>query len=338
VKISLLFFLRSGKLEGFPRLPMLVRVLYHDHCFDGAASAAFFSRFIDGAVHPGARFAYTGMTHQASQQFHPSLFNGDENAIVDFKYSNNPHLTWWFDHHQSAFLSPADADHFRGDASGRKLYDPSYKSCTAFIRDVACNKFGFRAPDLDELVEWSLVIDGAQYPDAKTAVELGAPAMKLTLVIEAAKGSDIVHKIIGWMQRHKLDDIVAEPEVRELYEPLYRSHLDSMTLIRDLAVEEQGVVFFDLAGHAIEGYNKFIPYYLFPDSTYTVSVMTAATRTKISVGSNPWTPIEPKHNLATICERYGGGGHARVGAISLEPGALEQARRIAAEVVEELKT
>ena len=67
----------------------------------------------------------------------------------------------------------------------------------------------------------------------------------------------------------------------------------------------------------MEGYNKFIPYHLFPDSTYTVSVSPSSFRTKISVGSNPWTPVEPKHNLATICERYGGGGHARVGAISL---------------------
>ena len=61
-------------------------------------------------------------------------------------------------------------------------------------------------------------------------------------------------------------------------------------------------------------------------------------RTKISVGSNPWAPEEPKHNLASICERYGGGGHARVGAISLAPGELEQAREIAAEIVAELKS
>jgi nanoRNase/pAp phosphatase (c-di-AMP/oligoRNAs hydrolase) len=61
-------------------------------------------------------------------------------------------------------------------------------------------------------------------------------------------------------------------------------------------------------------------------------------RTKISVGSNPWAPEEPTHNLATICERYGCGGHARVGAISFEPGELDKARRVAAEIVAELKT
>jgi hypothetical protein len=97
-------------------------------------------------------------------------------------------------------------------------------------------------------------------------------------------------------------------------------------------------VFFDLAGYEMEGYNKFIPYYLFPDSTYTVSVSPSSFRTKISVGSNPWAPVAPNHNLATICERYGGGGHARVGAISLEPGAIEKARAVAAEIVAELKS
>ena len=316
---------------------MLERVLYHDHCFDGAASAAFFSRFIAGAIHPDAEFRYTGMAHKASQEFDPFLFDGDENAIVDFKYSNSPRLTWWFDHHQSAFLTPEDAAHFRADTSGRKMYDPNYKSCTSFIRTVAEQRFGFRAPDLDNLVEWSLVIDGAQYPDAKTAVELGAPAMQLTLVIEGVKGSEIVQKIIGWMQREKLDQIMARPEIQELYRPLYKRHVDSMELIRARATQAEGVVFFDLAGCDVDGYNKFIPYYLFPDSVYTVSVSDSSSRTKISVGSNPWYPEEPAHNLASICERYGGGGHARVGAISFEPGAVTKARQVAAEIVAELK-
>jgi hypothetical protein len=187
-------------------------------------------------------------------------------------------------------------------------------------------------------VSWSIVIDGAQYPDARTAVELGAPAMKLTLVIEAAKGSDIVHRIIGWMQRRQLSDIISEPEIQELYAPLYQRHLENKKIIKDRAREDNGVIYFDLAGYDVEGYNKFIPYHLFPNSTYTVSVSPSSFRTKISVGSNPWAAKEPKHNLATICERYGGGGHARVGAISLPPGELDQARAIAAEIVAELKT
>jgi len=317
---------------------MQVRVLYHDHCFDGAASAAFFTRFYRGSFGADADFRYTGMAHRASQIFEDSLFDGDENAIVDFKYSSNPKLTWWFDHHQSAFLTPEDARHFQAEHSERKMYDPSFKSCTCFISAMAKNKWGFSAPDLDDLVHWADIIDGAQYPDPKTAVELGAPAMKLTLVIESSKGSDVVQKIIGYMQRMRLDEIVARDDIQEVFRPLYERHLNSLNIIRDRASESGGVITFDLTGYDLEGYNKFIPYYLYPRSTYTVSVSPSSFRTKISVGSNPWAVEEPRHNLASICERYGGGGHARVGAISLEPGQVDQARRVAAEIASELRT
>ncbi len=317
---------------------MIVRVLHHDHCFDGAASAAFFTRFAEAAFYPGAQFRFTGMIHKAEQTFEDELFDGDENAIVDFKYSSNPKLTWWFDHHQSAFLTPDDARHFSLDRSGKKLYDPSFKSCTKFISTVARERFQFTAPDLDELVAWADIVDGAQYEDAKTAVEMPAPAMKLTLVIEGAKGANAVETIIRMMRWKSLDEIVAEPGIQSIFDPLYERHLRSVDMIRDRATQDDGVVKFDLTGYDLEGYNKFIPYYLFPQSSYTVSVLPTSYRTKISVGSNPWSPRKITHNLASICERYGGGGHAKVGAISLQPGALDQAREVAAQIVEELKT
>ena len=163
---------------------MRARILYHDHCFDGAASAAFFSRFLEAKFYPDAQFEFTGLAHKASQLFEPSLFDGDVNAIVDFKYSTDPHLTWWFDHHQSAFLTPEDAEHFKHDTSGRKMYDPSFRSCTMYIATVARERFGFDAPDLADLVAWADIIDGAQYASAQEAVELREPAMRLTLVIE----------------------------------------------------------------------------------------------------------------------------------------------------------
>jgi hypothetical protein len=315
---------------------MRVRILYHDHCFDGAASAAFFSRFYEGKYAPQASFEFTGLAHKASQLFQDSLFDGDVNAIVDFKYSPDPRLTWWFDHHQSAFLSPEDAEHFKHDDSGQKLFDPSYSSCTRFIADVTRGKFDYQAPDLAELVEWADIIDGARYASAQEAVEMHAPAMKLTLVIESAKGSEIIHKIIRWMRHRPLSEIILEPEIQQLYAPLHQRHLRSMEIIRTHARSESGVIFFDLVDEDLEGYNKFIPYYLFPGSTYTVSVSTQSFRTKVSVGSNPWAPQTPSHNLATICERYGGGGHPRVGAISFEIGAVEQARQVAAEIKKEL--
>jgi hypothetical protein len=318
--------------------PKRVRVLYHDHCFDGSASAAIFSQFYQDHIDPSATFSYTGMAHTADQLFQDSLFDGDENAIVDFKYSPNPNLTWWFDHHQSAFLSPADAEHFRTQRHGNYFFDPTYKSCTLFIANVAREKFGYHNPALDELIHWADIIDGAQYKSADEAVALGAAAMKLTLVIESSKGSDTVQKIIGYMRHMRLDEIIALPEIEAIFRPLHERHLRNIDLIRQRSHADGKVVFFDLVADGVEGYNKFIPYYLFPENVYTVSVSTSTFRTKVSVGSNPWQADRVTHNLATICERYGGGGHSKVGAISFPIGAVDEARKAAAEIVAELHT
>ena len=315
---------------------MQVRVLYHDHCFDGAASAAFFSRFVADKFYAGADFGYTGLAHKASQLFEAGMFDGDVNAIVDFKYSTDPRLTWWFDHHQSAFLSPEDAEHFRRDTSGRKFFDPTFRSCTKYIATIARDKFGYDPADLAELVTWADIVDGALYKDAQEAVDLKSPATQLTLVIESSHGSDTVQNIIRMMRRHNLAEIAGSAEVQALFKPLYERHLQTIGIIRKQSRCENGVVFFDLVEDGLEGYNKFIPYDLFPESVYTVSVSTSTFRTKVSVGSNPWVKRPLKFNLATICERYGGGGHPGVGAISFEIGAVEHARQVAREIVAEL--
>ena len=317
---------------------MRIRILHHDHCFDGAASTAFFSRFLEGRFHPGAQFDFTGLAHKATQLFEPELFDGDVNAIVDFKYSTDPNLHWWFDHHQSAFLTPEDHEHFLRDTSGQKMYDPEFRSCTKYIATVAREKFGFEAPDLAELVRWADIIDGAQYESAASAVALGSPAMQLTLAIEGCKGSDTVHKIIRKMRSQTLAEIIADPEIQAIYQPMYQRHRESIGIIQKQAACDRGVVFFDLIDDGLEGYNKFIPYDLFPESIYTVSVSAASFRTKVSVGSNPWVKEPLKYNLASICERYGGGGHAKVGAISFPIGAIEQARKAADEIAALLRS
>lgn len=316
---------------------MNVHVLFHDRCFDGVASAAVFTRLYQACFHPEAEFRYTGMAHRASQLFEESLFNGDENAIVDFKYCTSPRLHWWFDHHQSAFLTPEDAAHFRQDRSGRKFYDASFKSCTKLIATVGKEKFGFEAPDLEELITWADIVDGALFPDAQTAVFMKAPALKLALVMETGPDGEMARWLIPQLTCRPLAEIAAEDTVSRLFQPLFDNHLRALESIRELGECDQGVLFFDLTGPGVEVYNKFAPYYLFPDCVYSVSVCPASFRTKISVGSNPWNRASVLHNLATICERYGGGGHPRVGAISLEPGLLDKARQIAREIVEELK-
>ena len=182
---------------------------------------------------PDAAFQYTGLAHRADQLFEDSLFDGDANVIVDFKYATHPNLTWWFDHHQSAFLSPEDAEHFRRDTSGRKLLDPSLSLLHEVHLDVAKERYGFDAPDLEELVTWADIVDGALYESAQAAVEMDAPAMKLTLVIEGSKGpTSCIKRSSSDATFVRLAEIIADPEIKPSTGGCSEKHLRNIDVIR----------------------------------------------------------------------------------------------------------
>jgi hypothetical protein len=314
-----------------------VRIFYHDKCFDGAATAGLFSRFYRERIRGDVNFHFSGLVHRAGALFNEQDFNGDENAIVDFKYSPSPRINWWFDHHQSAFLTPEDAAHYRNGDKSKKFYDPEFKSCTKFLAHIASEKFGFDPTPVAELIQWADIIDGAQFSSASMAVEAAEPALKLTMVVESTQDPTFLPRLIPLLVSKPLAQVIADPLVAPLIPPLMERHRKSIDLLRERTECKQGTIFFDISDHNLEGYNKFIPYYLHPDSVYSVGLSSSSFRVKVSVGSNPWTTRNNMVNLAQICERYGGGGHARVGAISFPPGRGDDARRAAAEIVKELR-
>jgi len=161
--------------------------------------------------------------------------------------------------------------------------------------------------------------------------------MKLTMVIESAKDSNFVPKLIPLLASKPLGEILEEPFVAELLPALLQRHERSISLLRERSQLKDGTLFFDVTDQDLEGYNKFIPYYLHPDCVYNVGLSKSSFRVKVSVGSNPWSKAERLVNLAKICERYGGGGHARVGAISFDVTQADAARKASQEIVEELR-
>jgi hypothetical protein len=315
-----------------------VRLCFHDRCFDGTASAALFYRFYRERIDPAAQFGFSGMTHKAAQPWENGIFDGDENAIVDFKYSNSPKVTWWFDHHQSAFLSAADAEHFRKHPGPNMFYEPEYKSCTKLIATVTKNKFGFDTKPLEELIHWGDIIDGAQFPTPQSAVELADPATQLALVIEAAPEDGLPARIIPELAYRPLAEMVKLPLVAKHLEPLLERHRRSIDILRQRGEALNKVIFFDVSDLDLEGYNKFIPYLLHPECVYSVSVSASAVRAKVSLGTNPWNQATADKNLASLAEKFGGGGHPRVAAISFEPGDIARARDVARELVTVLRS
>ncbi len=316
---------------------LIVRVFYHDKCFDGACSAALFSRFYRERIRPNTTFEFKGLLHRAGALFNEADFTGDENAIVDFKYSASPAITWWFDHHQSAFLSPEDKAHFEQETSNKKFFDPDFKSCTKFLATIAETRFGFDPKPVEELIHWADIVDGALYDSPEVAVSMREPAMRLTMVIEATQDPNFTPTLIPHLAEKPLQKILELPLVAQLVPPLLERHQRSIDIIRKHSECKDGTIYFDVTQYDLEGYNKFVPYYIHPESVYSVGLSKSSFRVKVSVGSNPWTHAHDMANLAKICERYGGGGHARVGAISFPPGQFETAANAAKEIVEELR-
>jgi c-di-AMP phosphodiesterase-like protein len=134
-----------------------------------------------------------------------------------------------------------------------------------------------------------------------------------------------------------LDEIIESEEIQAKLKPILEQHWNTVELIKQKSKYERGVVRFDLTENKIDGYNKFIPYYFYPQTTYNVALTQSPHRTKISIGSNPWSPRPRLHNIAEICEKYGGGGHAVVGAVSLKPEDLELGKKYMREIIEQLQ-
>jgi hypothetical protein len=168
---------------------------------------------------------------------------------------------------------------------------------------------------------------------------MAAPAMKLTMVIESASDDSLVKRLIPLLTEMPLQSVLDQNFVQELVGPLMERHWAGLELIKSRASVDKGVITFDITDQPTEGYNKFIPYYLFPEGTYNVGLSKSSFRTKVAVGTNPWTRLSQEKlvNLAVICERYGGGGHARVGAVSFPPDQEDEARKAAAEIAAELR-
>ena len=313
---------------------MRLKVLYHGNCFDGCASAALFARFFverEGGRLESVRF--TPLQHGQGDPFPKDAFDADVNACVDFRFSSSPSLHWWFDHHASAFPTPADRAAFERDTSGQKFWDPAAPSCTGFVARTLAERHGWRADDLADLVRWADVIDAARFESPTQAVRLEEPALRLMTLLEATKDPAVPTRMIEAMQHRPLAEIAAEPWVTGPLAPVLERHRAAIDVIRRLARVDRGVVSVDLAGSGIESANKFIAYDLFPQAAYTVVVTLDAKRAKVSVGSNPWARPARPHDISRICERYGGGGHPVVGAVSLAPDRLDDARRIAREIV-----
>jgi hypothetical protein len=312
----------------------LWRVLYHGRCFDGAVSAALLLRLLRALGEPEGGLELVRMGHGPGSPYTPESFTAELNAVVDFRYSPDPRLTWWFDHHQSTFLAPEDEAHLATRDGRRHFYDPRAPSCAGLIARVAERTHGVSLVTRDpELLAWADEIDSAAFPDPATAVRLESPALRLMTWLEAAataaEEATLVRELAAGA---RLAELPSRAYVAPGLATALERHFEVVDVVRARMVVEQRVAFIDLGDLGLAGVNKFIPYDLDPTLDYTITVLCPPGKAKVSVGSNPWAQDRRRHDIASLCERYGGGGHPAVGAVTLRAGELDRARAIGREL------
>ena len=83
-----------------------VFVASHGHCFDGLASAVAFTKLLSTLRPeiPIGEYAYRACDYRPGDSSVPeSALVGEENAILDFRYTPSDKVTYYFDHHATAF-------------------------------------------------------------------------------------------------------------------------------------------------------------------------------------------------------------------------------------------
>jgi len=316
---------------------MLFVVASHGHCFDGLSSAVLFTRLMHERGLKQAQFEYKACGYGMNQQrAEDKLLVGDENAILDYRFSSSPKLTWYFDHHRTAFQSDAERAAFEASHPPNFFFDASYSSCTKLIADTAQKQFGFSDPKLDPLVRFADIIDSARFESPEQAIDRSDPLMRLVSVVEHYGDDGFYGLLVPELLNKSLTEVAASSAISDRYKPLGKKHERFVERVRETSVVQGRVVFADMTDSVLESVGKFVTYALFPKSVYSVLVGVLKGGPKISVGYNPWSGEPLDADISAICARYGGGGHPVVGGISFASNEVERARLVAREIAKEL--
>ena len=270
-----------------------------------------------------------GMVHRDGNPFEGIPLDADDHACVDFRFCADPKMRWWFDHHPTAFQPPALREIFERDHAPTWFFDPNAPSCAGFIARTLATGWKWQPPaHLSDAVVWADKIDAARFSSAKEAISLDLPAQRIAAWLANGRSGLDTARYIEWLSHESLDAVAQRPELAPQIDAIEAERARDVDSIRALAVWHGGVVVFDRFDDVGARNPGFLGYWLFPESLYAVAGTRTATSIKITVGLNKWTTAtrKPTIDVGALCARFGGGGHAMVGGVTLRGDELERAR------------
>lgn len=318
---------------------MRIVVATHGHCFDGLASAALFSRLAQEVESKEALFEYHACAYGPPEARPvPIPFDGDRNAMLDFQFSDIPALTWYFDHHATAFPNSQLRERFDERVeTGRYHFDPACRSCARLIARVARANYGLELGLLEPLATLADRVDSAQFDSPREAIDRSTPLAKLVGLVERYGDSRFLGKWVPRLLERPVNEVAQHPDVDREFSPIAREQHSFVEHVKSRAVDRGSVVYADLTDRVHSAFAKFVTYALFPRSVYSVVLGCIPGAIRISVGYNPWSGSKLRHNLGELCQSHGGGGHPVVGGVAFSLDATDQARKVALSLVSALE-
>ncbi len=277
------------------------------------------------------------MVHRDGDPFEGMALDADDHACVDFRFCANPQMRWWFDHHPTAFQPPELRQVFEAEHLPTWVFDPSAPSCAGLILRALERDYGWTPPPhLADAVRWADTIDAAQFASAEAAIALVEPAQRLAAWLAHGRSKLDTARYVEYLSRQSLAEVAARPELAPQLALVEAERMRELDAVRRIGVWHGDVIVFDRINDVGARSPGFLGYLLFPTCLYAVAATRAVDTIKISVGVNPWSKGERRHDIGDLCARFGGGGHAVVGGITLRADELTRARETLTAIVREL--
>jgi hypothetical protein len=316
-----------------------VFVASHGHCFDGLASAVAFTKLLRmlRPELPLDTYAFRACDYRPGDSSVPeAALVGEENAILDFRYTVSDRVTYYFDHHATAFAGNDQAREHCARRPDRRFHDPTVSSCAKLLRTVAPQAIGVSLEGLAPLLDWADLIDAARYASPESAVLRREPELALLTAVDAGGDDAFYRKLVPRLLVAPLAEVAKSDDIVQIAAPLQAKRLAQAERVKHRASRIGNVVVVDLSDGPTEIGERFAAYLHHPDARYSITLSHTSSQVRMSLGQNPWADVPPRHHIGQICERHGGGGHPFVGSFAFPIARLEEAKVLLRTLAEEL--
>lgn len=307
-------------------------IYFHSSCFDGIASAVLAWDFLEAR-----RFWSTVTLHAVNYELRNRWLSSTLEkpcAVVDFLY--HPDTDLWADHHDTAFLGEDAKRDYRDRKNENLIYDAHAGSCAGLLWNYLENKFNYRNPHYKELVEWAEKIDSARYSSVDEAILSFEPALRINLGFALGNGKEYYEDLVNALRSKSLKEVADNPEVQEKFVTARFFTQEGLERFeKNSSLESDGIVTFRVETKEVI-INRYAPYYFYPKARYSAGIIRSDHGSYILIMRNPWLNFESMP-LGKICEKFGGGGHQRVGAVGFNEDTMKQDETILKQILSELR-